>query len=126
MAKITNYKDLIAWQKAMALAKEAYRLSRAFPADEKFGLTAQMRRAGAGVAANIAEGFGRSSRQDYLRFLDMARGSANEVETFALLAVDLEFIKTTEAATLLEAAIEVQKVLAGLIRSLRNLKSEIR
>ena len=119
MGSIRNFKDLVAWQKAMALAVDVYRLTSAFPADERFGLTAQTRRACVGIAANIAEGFGRSSRADYLRFLDMARGSANEVETLLILAGDLGLVDGATVLKTMESVIEVRKVLAGLIRSLR-------
>jgi len=119
VGSIRNFKDLVAWQKAMALAVDVYRLTSAFPADERFGLTAQTRRACVGIAANIAEGFGRSSRADYLRFLDMARGSANEVETLLILAGDLGLVDGATVLKTMESVIEVRKVLAGLIRSLR-------
>ena len=117
---IRDFRDLICWQKGMALARKVYDLTRRFPAEERYGLTSQVRRAAVGIATNIAEGFGRSSRADYLRFLDMARGSANELETLLQLSVDLG-LSDTEAAsslTLMNDAREVQRIISGLIRAL--------
>jgi four helix bundle protein len=78
MAKIDGYKDLIAWQKGMDLVEAVYRLSAGFPREERFGLTSQVRRAAVSVPSNIAEGYSRPNRSDYVRFLDIARGSATK------------------------------------------------
>ena len=120
MAKIANHKDLVAWQKGMDLVEMLYRLSAGFPADERFGLTAQIRRAGVSIPSNIAEGFGRSGLPDYLRFLDMAIGSANEVETQLLIVIRLGFLQDVHAQEVLDLTIEIQKILKGLIRSPRR------
>ena len=120
VAKIANHKDLVAWQKGMDLVEMLYRLSAGFPADERFGLTAQVRWAGVSIPSNIAEGFGRSGLPDYLRFLDMAVGSANEVETQLLIVIRLGFLQDVDAQEVLDLTIEIQKILKGLIRSLRR------
>ncbi len=81
VARVEKYEDLIAWQKAYALVLRVYQLTKDFPADERYGLTTQMRRSAVSIPSNIAEGFGRHSRDDYLRFLDIALGSTYELET---------------------------------------------
>ena len=87
-----KYQKLVVWKQAMALAFEVYQVTKSFPDDEKFGLISQMRRASVSVASNIAEGAGRNSDKDFVRFLAMARGSLNELETQAILAVQFGFL----------------------------------
>lgn len=120
MGTIRNYKDLIAWQKDMDLVEQVYRPTRGFPATERFSLTAQSRRAAVSVPANVAEGFGRCTRTDYIRFLDMASGSANEVETHLLIAQRLGFVEADELDAALGLACEVQRIMRGLTNSLRK------
>ncbi|HEY0007805.1 MAG TPA: four helix bundle protein, partial [Tepidisphaeraceae bacterium] len=91
---IRDFRDLVVWQKAIALAKAVYVLTRSFPADERFGLTNQVRRASVSVSSNIAEGHARSGRE-FRPFLSIARGSAAEVESQLLLAVELEMTTGT-------------------------------
>ena len=117
MAKIEKYEDLIAWQKAYALVLRVYAITKKFPDNERFGMTSQMRRAAVSIPSNIAEGFGRYSRADYLRFLDIALGSTYELETQLRLAHDLNYCQDREALDLLA---ELTRILTGLIRSLRN------
>ena len=120
MAKVQRYEDLIAWQKSYQLVLDVYAATSGFPADERFGLTSQIRRAAVSIPSNIAEGFGRQTRGDFLRFLDMARGSAHEVETQLRLAKDLNFLTQPD---ILEQVAEVQRILNGLIASLRRKSS---
>ena len=87
-----SYKDLIVWQKGISLAKLVYDLTRGFPIEEKFGIVAQMRRAAISIPSNIAEGYGRQSLMDYLRFLRTARGSLAELDTQLELAIELRFV----------------------------------
>lgn len=115
-----NYQGLIVWQKAMALVKLVYQASRHWPADEKFGLVSQIRRAAVSIPSDIAEGDGRGSDADLIRFLFIAHGSLREVETQLLIAVDLEFSAPEETKALLEHCAEVGKLLNGLIRKLRG------
>ena len=117
MGRIDGYKDLIAWQKGMGLVEEVYRASAAFPGEEKFGLTAQVRRAAVGIPSNIAEGYSRPTQADYIRFLDMARGSANEVETQLLIALRLGYVGEEQLAAALGLAKEEQRILKGLVDS---------
>lgn len=119
MARINRYEDLVAWQKAYALVLEIYRITVGFPTGERFGLTQQVRRAAVSIPSNIAEGFGRHSRADYLRFLDMARGSTYEVQTQMRLAVDLGYFNDSET-NMLDRIAEVERILNGLIQSLRR------
>ena len=118
MAKVSRYEDLIAWQKAYALVLAVYRVTERFPSEERFALVAQLRRAAVSIPSNIAEGFGRQTRSDFLRFLDMARGSAYEVQTQLRLAFDLNF--ASPESQVLEDVAEVIRVLNGLISSLRS------
>ncbi len=116
--EIRSYKDLVVWQRAFALGAEIYRLTAGFPNEEKFGLTSQLRRACLSIASNIAEGYGRGSRAEYLRFLRIARGSLYEVETQMLFAVELKFIVTEQFDSIAEMINETARVLSGLIRRL--------
>lgn len=116
--EIRSYKDLVVWQRAFALGAEIYRLTAGFPNEEKFGLTSQLRRACLSIASNIAEGYGRGSRAEYLRFLRIARGSLYEVETQMLFAVELKFIVREQFDSIAEMINETARVLSGLIRRL--------
>ncbi|MBS3735258.1 MAG: four helix bundle protein [Phycisphaerae bacterium] len=120
METLRSYKDLVAWQKAVDLVEYVYRLSGTWPQEERFGLVSQIRRAAVSVCANIAEGFGRSRKADYLRFLDIAAGSANETETHMVIADRLGFADAEEAERAIAATQEVQRIIRGLIRSIRN------
>ena len=115
-----SYRDLIAWKKAMALVREIYRITAAFPKEEIFGLTSQVRRAAVSIPSNIAEGKGRYSQRDFLHFLMQARGSINEVETQLLIAQDLGYLVEEQTHQLLQQSKEVGKILNGLISSLRK------
>jgi four helix bundle protein len=117
---IRSYRDLIVWQKAMELVAEIYRLTRAFPADEMFGLVSQLRRAAVSIPSNIAEGYGRTSTGEYKQFLGHARGSLWEVETQILIAPKLKYLGDEEADGLLKLATETGRILQGLIASLKR------
>jgi four helix bundle protein len=120
MAKVNGFMDLIGWQKSMDLVEEVYRVSASFPADERFGLTAQVRRAAVSIPSNVAEGYGRSTKADYIRFIDIAKGSANEVETQLRIAQRLRFVKVQNSERALAMAVEVQRILRGLGDGLRR------
>ena len=91
-----NFKELIVWQKARKIVKDIYLLTKKYPKEELFGLTQQIRRAAVSIPSNIAEGSGRGTNADFARFLDIANGSACEVETQLYLSLDLEYISQTE------------------------------
>ena len=117
---VKSYRDLVAWQRARELVKEVYLLTALFPAGERFGLVSQMDRAAVSIPSNIAEGYGRSTTQDYLRFLRIARGSAYELETQLVLATDLGLCGGARPARVAELLREVIRVLQGLIAALER------
>ena len=121
MGQIKTFRDLIAWQKAMELVRLIYRQTSTMPESEKFGLTNQMRRAAVSIPSNIAEGHARQSRQDYLRFLKIARGSLAELMTQMELATSMSMLPKNEIVS--ELLAETDRVLQGLIRSLERLNT---
>ena len=116
MGEIRSFRDLVAWQKAKTLARAVYKWTADFPADERFGLTQQMRRATVSVPSNIAEGYARNGRDDYVRFLRIARGSLADLVTQAELGVELGLATPNPALT--DTLEETDRILNGLIRSL--------
>ena len=119
-----TYRDLVAWQKAMELVTEVYRVTQRFPKEEMYGLTAQLRRAAVSVPSNIAEGQARYSHLDFQRFLRQARGSLVEIETQLLIAVNLGFMDAKDAKPILSRAAEVGRILNGLLASIRKRTTE--
>jgi four helix bundle protein len=117
---IKTYRDLEVWQKSMDLLVEIYKVAKHFPRDEQFGLINQIRRSVVSIPANIAEGYGRLHRGDYLRSLSIARGSLTETETHLLVAVRLEYITRDQAKHTWGLSQEVGRLLSGLIRSLER------
>ncbi len=117
-SEIQSYRDLVAWQKAFKLGLMIYRLTKRFPQEERFGLTSQLRRASVGVASNIAEGYGRQSRNEYVRFLKIARGSLYEIDTQLLFALELQYASRETFDQTKSLLDECSRVLGGLIRSL--------
>jgi four helix bundle protein len=114
-----DFRDLKVWQKAHQLALAIYRATAGFPAEERYGLTSQLRRGAASIASNIAEGCGRSGDADFARCLQIALGSASEVEYQLVLARDLEILAATTHRRLHEQTTEVKRMLASLIQKLR-------
>jgi four helix bundle protein len=117
---IRSYRDLIVWQKAMALAALCYAKTRTFPRSEAFGLTTQIRRAAASIPANIAEGNGRENTGSYIQFLRISQGSLKELETHVLLSQTVELMRAPDAEQILEVTEEVGKLLRSLIRVLQD------
>ena len=118
--KAKHYKELLVWQKGMVLAKGAYGLAANFPADERFGLVSQMRRAAISVLSNIAEGQARQGTSEFLQFLSHARGSLAELETQLLMSIDLAYCKRGEVDEVAALIGELQRMIAALGRSLEN------
>jgi len=118
--RVRSYKDLDAWRAGVRLVKSVYGISRSFPSDERFGLVSQVRRASVSVPSNIAEGWGRGSTQEYLRFLRMARASLFEVETQLIIAQELEFATSEQVNEVQQEASEAGRILTGLIKSIEN------
>ena len=115
---VQNYRELIVWQKAMRAVTLMYSLTKKLPAEERFGLKSQMERAAVSIAANIAEGYGRSHRGDYLRFLSFAKGSLCECETYLILCSELAFVNENDTADCWNMLQEVGKMLTSMIASL--------
>ena len=111
-----NFKDVKVWAKAHDFTLAVYTATRTFPRDELYGLTSQIRRSAASIGANIAEGCGRRSDGEFARFLQIARGSASEVEYHLLLARDLGFLPVTEYASLQKRLEEVQRMLTAFVQ----------
>ncbi len=115
MSDVRSYRDLQVWQRAMDVAVDTYELTKAYPREELFGLTAQSRRAASSIAANIAEGYGRATKASYLSFLRIARGSLKELETHLILAGRVGLTASEAVAPLLEKTDELGRMLHGLI-----------
>ena len=113
-----NFEKLEVWQKAIEFADFVYAVTRSFPADERFGLTNQMRRAAVSVSSNIAEGTARVSANDYARFVELATGSLFEVVSQAFVGKRQHFLSEEDFKRLYAAAEEQGKMLSGLRRSL--------
>ena len=119
---VNGYRDLFVWQRAMDLVVEAYRLTDAFPQQEKYGLAQQLRRASVSVPSNIAEGHGRDHLGDYLHHLSIATGSLMEVETQVLIAGRMAYLRKEDEVRILSHAGEVSRMLSGLTRALKKRK----
>jgi four helix bundle protein len=111
-----NFRDLVVWEKAHRLTLVSYKTTATFPREETYGLTSQIRRCAASIAANIAEGCGRRGNGEFGRFLTIAAGSASELEYHYLLAHDLQFLKTSDYNELVKSVVEIKRMLASLIR----------
>ena len=120
MARPKSYRDLIVWQKAMGLARQAYALSLSLPKNEAYGLLSQMRRAAVSVPSNIAEGHGRLTDLQFRHFLGNARGSLYELQTQMELASDLGYLDTTRVQDAMEKGWEVARLINGLLASMRR------
>jgi four helix bundle protein len=114
-----DYRDLVAWQRAMELAERVYDLTRQFPKEEIFGLTSQLRRSAVSIASNIAEGQGRLTPGDFCHFLGHSRGSLLELLTQLELAHRLKFIEPDRYDEISKLAETTLRLINGLIRSLK-------
>ena len=115
---VQSYKDLIVYQKAYKLALEIYRITKNYPKEEVYGLVSQMRRSSVSIPCNIAEGYRRGHRKEYIQFLHMAHGSCGELETLLFLSYDLAMIDRDTFEKLYPMQEEVSRLLRGLILSL--------
>ena len=113
-----NYRDLLAWQRAMDFVVLVYQVTSGFPSDERFALTSQLRRSSVSVPSNIAEGEGRFSKADFKRFLSIAHGSLREAETQLMVASRLSYINQSVTQSALELAGEVGRLIRGLSNSI--------
>jgi four helix bundle protein len=111
-----SYKDLVVWQKGIALAKLVYQVTRAFPSEEKFGLVAQMRRAAVSIPSNIAEGQARHTTGEFIQFISHAEGSVAELDTQLILSMELKFFRNADSE--FELISELRRMLNVLRRKL--------
>ena len=116
--KVQSYRDLTVWQRAMDLAKSCYLLTRDFPREEIYGMTSQIRRVAVSIPSNVAEGYGRGHRAEYLQHLYIAQGSLKELETQLILAGDVGVAAPDSTAPLLTQCEGVGRLLTALIRAL--------
>ena len=114
--KAQSYRDLLVWQKGIALAKQIYKLTSAFPSEEKFGLISQMRRAAVSVPSNIAEGQARHTSGEFVLFISHAEGSLAELDTQVTLAIELNFVTADHARPCVDFISELRRMLNGLRR----------
>ena len=116
----SSYRDLKVWQRSIDLAEQIYRLTATFPSSEVYGLTSQMKRAAVSISSNVAEGWGRRSRKEYSRFVLLAHGSKDELQTQIVIAKRLGFGKATQLDQADELCEEIGKMLNGLHRFLQK------
>lgn len=117
---LRNYKELKVWQKSYQLCLDIYKITKAFPNEERYGLISQIRRSSVSVPSNIAEGYGRKTTSEYIHSLYIAYGSNCELETQVQLSYDLGYIKTELIKKLSEDVGEVERMLKALIKSLEK------
>ena len=118
---IHKFSDLFVWQKSIAFVKEIYRITTKYPKSELFGLTSQIQRAAISMPANIAEGCGRNSKKEFSRFIDIAIGSAFELETLLQISFELNYIEELEYNTLMKDLYEIQKMMYDLQQTLNKM-----
>jgi four helix bundle protein len=119
---MSNFRKLIIWQKAMNLITKTYHSTKKFPKEEIFGLTSQIRRCSISIPSNIAEGHGRESNKDYLRFLNISIGSLFELQTQLEIAKNIEYLTEEDFNTLYEDSREVERMLVSFINKIKERK----
>ncbi len=121
MGNINSYKDLIIWQRGIVLVVRVYQLVKSFPQEELYALTSQIKRASISIPSNISEGYGRNTDKSFSHFLDISRGSLNELETQLIIAKELDFVVDiklyNEIMTLIE---EESKMINAFLKTLKN------
>ncbi|VEP17030.1 23Sr RNA protein [Hyella patelloides LEGE 07179] len=117
---IRDFKDLLIWQKGMLIAEQCYLLTKDFPREEIYGIVSQIRRASVSIPANISEGYGRNSKGDYIRFLNIAKGSVNELENHLLLSKRLKLCESKDANNIINLLQEETKMIISLIKKLSS------
>jgi four helix bundle protein len=113
-----NYLELKIWQRSRDLVKQVYQLTESFPGNQQYGLTSQMQRAAISIPSNIAEGAGRNSNKEFIRFLDIANGSAFELETQLFLSDDLGYTDNNQVENIISELKEIQRMIFKLRSSL--------
>ena len=116
---MNSYKELIVWQKSIELVIQIYKVTKAFPKEEMYGLTSQMQRAAVSIPSNIAEGHERNSSKEFVQFLYISRGSLAELETQVIIAEKLGYINQEEKTCILNDCYEIGKMINGLLKSIK-------
>jgi four helix bundle protein len=124
MTQIKTFRDLVIWQKSMTLVTEIYKITKTFPNDETYCLTGQMRRCAISIPSNIAEGYGRNTTNDYIRFLRVAISSLYELQTQLEISLNLKYLDGKIFQRYSEAAREIERMLSSLMRKLENKDKE--
>ncbi len=114
--RVRTYRDLIVWQKAMQLVTQIYSIIKTLPKEELYGLMSQIRRSSISIPSNIAEGYGRYSTNDYIRFLQISRGSLYELQTQLEICLNLKYLSKKVFEEVYEQSKEVERMLSSLIR----------
>lgn len=112
---MSTFKDLLVWQKGMNLVTECYKTTKKFPKEELFGLTSQIRRSAISIPSNIAEGYGRNGKNDYLKFLNISLSSLFEYQTQIVIAYNIDYLTELEFNNLYEKSREVERMLVSFI-----------
>lgn len=120
MTQIKNYRDLLVWQKSMILVTNIYKASKSFTKDETYGLTSQIRRCAVSIPSNIAEGYGRNSTSDYIRYLHIATGSLYELQTQLAICLNLQYLNKSNFDKLYESSREIERMLSSLTKKLND------
>ncbi|KRD12816.1 four helix bundle protein [Flavobacterium sp. Root901] len=116
---MSHFRRILVWQKSIALVTKIYSTTRAFPKEETFGLTSQIRRSSVSISSNIAEGSGRESAKDFLRFLYISLGSVFEMQTQLEIAKNIIYINEEEFNNLYEDSREIERMLVSLINKIK-------
>lgn len=117
---MNNFRTLLVWQKSMALTTKIYTLTNKFPKEEVFGLTSQIKRSSISVPSNIAEGYGRDSDKELLRFLSISTGSLFEMQTQLEIAKNISYLKEDDFNKLYEDSREVERMLVSFIKKIKD------
>ena len=115
-----TFRDLLIWQKSMTLITKIYQSTNLFPKEEIFGLTSQIRRSAVSIPSNIAEGYGRESKQDFLRFLNISIGSLFELQTQLEIAKNISYLNENEFNNIFEDSREIERMLVSFIKKLKE------
>ena len=120
LKNMQTYRNLIVWQKAMSMVLLVYGETKGFPKEETFGLTSQIQRSVVSIPSNIAEGYGRNSTGDYIRFLQIASGSLYEFQTQLEISSQLGYLSEEKYVEINSLSIEIEKMLSSLLSKVRN------
>ena len=118
MSDVSSFKDLLIWQKGIDITEKCYLLTKSFPREELYSMTSQIRRSASSIPANIAEGYGRRSTQEYIRFLNIAQGSLNELETHLIVSERVKLCSNDDIESIISLLREEGRMIVALIKKL--------